>query len=336
MKDKIKKLVFQMKQVLRKVEWLKLYQFYFFHIQNGKKIYNKLVCQYGPEYRIYVNHYPGTGDVYITSALLNAWVKKKHVEKYVVTVIGKSAYNVVKMFQINDVVILSSRETEDLLHYLQTIGETNPNIEVLHFTPDGFNQTLMMRFLMGENGNNFLNMYLSATFPGLTVTDMCLPVYDSSDQEIDNIFFEKGLIPGKTVVLVPYANTIDLLSDGFWNFLADTLLKKGYTVCTNCNYPKQKKILGTTPIFLPYNQMLKFINKAGAIIQLRSGLTDLLYTCTCKNYVLYPTENSYRFGSETIYEYFSLEKMGLTDKAIELKFSRKNEYDIYERIVSDF
>lgn len=35
-------------------------------IANGKKVYVRLMKRYGANTRIYIEHYPGTGDVYIT------------------------------------------------------------------------------------------------------------------------------------------------------------------------------------------------------------------------------------------------------------------------------
>lgn len=322
------------KYIKKKLPYIKLLQQYYRHILPGQKIFQRLVDQYGPDCRIYINHYPGTGDVFLTSSLLPAWAEKNGVKDYVVTVIGKSAYKVVQMFPIAKAEILTKRETEDLLHYLQTVGETNPNIEVLHFTPFAFQNTIMDR-LLGVNGNHFMQMYLNVTFPGLTQADMLIPEEQIAEEEIDRIFEEHGLIPGRTVLLVPYANTIDPLSAQFWNYLADGLIRLGYTVCTNCDYPKEEKVRGTTPLFLRYNQLNQFVKKAGVIIQLRSGLTDLLYNCECNNFVLYPIENYYHFGFDTLYEYFSLKKMGLSSSAIELEFSRKDEKDICVRITDD-
>lgn len=321
--------------MLKKFSPLKLTQHYFFHILHGRKIYLRLIEKYGHDAHIYINHYPGTGDIYITSSLLPAWAEKNGISRYVVTVIGKSGFKVAKMFPIENVEILTKRETEDLLHYLQTIGETESNIEVLHFTPFGFYQKII-EGLLGVNGSNFMDMYLNITFPGLKLDDMVPAAEQCSDQEIATVFEEKGLAPGHTIVLVPYANTIDPLSDQFWNYLADGFQKKGYTVCTNCNYPVEAKVPGTIPVFLAYNQLKKFVETAGTIVQLRSGLTDLLYNCNCKNYVLYPVENFFRFGTASLYEYFSLEKMGLSNQSIEIEFSRRNENKICQKILSDF
>lgn len=322
------------KKAFRKIKPLKLTQCYYMHILPGRNVYWRLVRKYGEDCRIYINHYPGTGDVYITSALLPAWAKKEGVDKYVVTVIGKSAYNVVKMFPIENVELLTMRETEDLLHYLQTIGETGPNMEVLHFTPFAF-QSRIIEPLLGVNGSNFMDMYLNVTFPGLTMQDMLEYANQISDEEMKELFKEKGLIPGRTVVLAPYANTIDPLSNRFWNHLAAGLMEKGYTVCTNCDYPREKKIMGTIPVFLKYSQMNKFVETAGTIIQLRSGLTDLLRACKCRNYILYPIENFYKFGSASLYEYFFMEKMHFSDNVTEIEFSRRNENKVCEKLLSE-
>ncbi len=327
-------IVMPIKNRLRRNLHLKLTQHYHSHVLAGRKIYLHLAEKYGDDCRIYINHYPGTGDVYITSALLPAWAEKEGVAKYLVTVIGKSAYKVAKMFPLENVEILSKRETEDLLHYLQMIGETAPNIEVLHFTPFAFYQRIIEP-LLGVNGSNFMDMYLNITFPGLTMRDM-MPYDDqTTEEDIAEIFQKKSLVPGKTVILSPYANTIDLLSNQFWDYLAHSLKSKGYTVCTNCDFPKERKIQGTIPVFLKYSQMKKFVETAGTIIQLRSGLTDLLCDCNCRNYILYPVENFFRFGSASLYEYFSLRKMGLNANVKEFEFSRRNEDKILERLLSE-
>ena len=322
------------KEKISHIRWLKLRQFFYAHILAGRQIYIDLIEKYGDDCKIYINHYPGTGDVYLTASLLPAWAEKQGVKKYIFTVIGRSAFQVASMFQLEKVVELTKRQTEDLIHYLQTIGETNPNIEVLHFTPFAFNQRIIEP-LLGVNGTNFLDMYLKVTFPGLTIEDM-LPYDDqTTDEEIQIIFKENQIVPGKTVLLVPYANTIDLLSNQFWDYLANELIKMGYSVCTNCNYPKERKIQNTIPLFLKYSQMKKFVETAGTIIQLRSGLTDFLYDCNCKNFILYPVENHYKFGSASLYEYFSLERMGLSANVTEIEFSRQNEKKIIMKIIEE-
>lgn len=322
------------KKALKQVRSVKLFQHYHTHLLHGRKVYLRLAEKYGEDTRIYINHYPGTGDVFITSSLVPAWAEKEQVSRYVVTVIGKSAYKVAKMFPIENVEILSQRDTEDLIHYLQTIGETEPNIEVLHFSPFAFHQRIM-ESLLGVNGSSFLDMYMDITFRGLSRDNMLPSETQTTPDEIDEIFKTNGLTPGKTVLLVPYANTINLLRWQFWDTLAYELTKKGYTVCTNCDYPKEREVRGTIPLFLRYNQLKQFVETAGTIIQLRSGLTDLLYNCKCKNYVLYPIENYYKFGLVSLYDYFALGRMKLSRDAVEIEFRRNDESIVRERILRE-
>ena len=76
---------------------------YFRFARRGLDVYLALREKYGESARFYVNHYPGTGDIYLTSMFMPAWAKRRPGERAVVTVIGKGGEKVARLFPLEDV-----------------------------------------------------------------------------------------------------------------------------------------------------------------------------------------------------------------------------------------
>jgi hypothetical protein len=60
------------------------------------------------------------------------------------------------------------------------------------------------------------------------------------------------------------------------------------------------------------------MDAAGYFIGVRSGLCDVISTSSCKKVILYEKDGLFYKASQ--YEYFSLEKMGLCNDAIEIEY----------------
>lgn len=307
---------------------------YFRFARRGLGVYQGLRKKYGENARFYVNHYPGTGDIYLTSMFMPAWAKRRPGERAVVTVIGKGGEKVARLFPLEDVEVLSQRDTKALIRFYELCGDrTELPVEILHYHAQAMNSGILDRFA-GYKGLDFLSMYLGVVFPGLTPADAAVPAFAKDDPKIDELFERHHLQRGKTVLLVPYANTIDEMSKPFWNYLVSALKEKGYSVCTNVS-GDEKPLPGTEGVFVPYKGLKQFLETAGATIQLRCGLTDMIAGFDCKKIILYPVDNYFQFGMSSIYDYFSLKKMGLSEDAVEIEFSRwKGERQVYEKILS--
>ena len=315
--------------------------FFLFHVWNhpirGYRVFCRLKNKYGDNCRIYINHYPGTGDVFITSMLLPAWLAHRNDGSVpVVTVVNKSGLRIAKLFPLENVEILTQRETNALIRFYIFCGKSAElPIEIMHYHATAMITGILDR-LNSYNSMDFMRFYLDIVFPGLNLGDITKAAFHYDTKDMDRFLEENGLRRGRTVILAPVANTIDKLSGAFWRYLAYRLQRKGYTVCTNIGSDAEKAVEGTKGIFVPFVDLPCFVEACGALIQLRSGLTDVISGTVCRKIILYPIENHYQFGRGSLKDFFSLKAMGLTDNAEEYEFSRSSERSVCERIVNSF
>lgn len=310
---------------------------YCFHQASiGVEVLQHLLTKYGDDAYFLINHYPGTGDIYLTSMFVKAWIKKKNIRNPVITVIGKSALKVATLFGLEKIELLTQEDSDALIELYQLVGkDMKLPLEIMHYHPIAMHTGVLDR-IPGANDINFMEMYLDSVFKGLTLQNAERPVFNTSSEEVDRIFAKYNLLEGKTVLLCPYANTIYKLSDGMWAYLAYKLKEKGYQIVTNIANTKEKPVIGTKGVFVKYADMKYFLEKCGATIQLRSGLSDMISSFSCRKIILYPIENPYQFGWATLYEFFSLNRMGLCDDAEEYEFTRIKEAEISRKILLSF
>ena len=329
---KIKNLAGRLAAFLKTKGIFLLFWIYFKRIADGYKVYKSILEKYGNDIRIFVEHYPGTGDIYLTCALLESYLKKMgNSEKYVVTIIGKGSVKIANLLGITDTVLLTQQESDDLLTLYRFVGpELMPNVTVLHYSPIMFHSSILDQ-MAGYNGLDFMTMYLQTVFPGVTWQDSKHFKPCNDQERILEYLDEKALIPGKTVVLFPFANTIEHVAFDRWERLARHLREDGFTVCTNVE-KGGPVVPGTLPIFVPYADLRAFVETCGYAIGLRSGVFDIIADADCDKIVLYPTPNFYKFGVGTIFDYFSLVKMGIAKRTYEFEFERVNEVYVFRKV----
>lgn len=332
----LNKIYLQIKKKLSRISPLNILWKYFRRIRRGERVYKRLLQKYGDQIEIYVEHYPGTGDVYITCALLEAWRQKNGINtKYVVTVIGKGAVKIAELLGIENVEVLSQQDTDCLVAFLRFMGsEAVKNLIILHYSP-AIMYTSVLDMLAGYGGLDFMTMYLSVVFKGVTWDDAADFSYISPDDEdVTEYFDEKGLLQGKTVVLFPFANTIQDMPVEHWEKLARRLRENGYSVCTNVE-PGRPPIPGTCDVFVPYKYIKPFVERAGYAVGLRSGIFDIIADTNCKKFILYPTPNYFKFGVGTIHKFFSLYEMGIGKWRWEYEFERISDKSAFAVLYQD-
>lgn len=189
----------------------------------------------------------------------------------------------------------------------------------------------IMRRMAGWRGIDFMTMLKI----GLEVNCGVLyqegaweqPTFPNNEAEVDEIFQSNGLIPGKTILLAPYAGKNDLwgIPLSFYEKLVQKLVARGYTVCTNSSGSKREPpVQGTIPLLVSHRIMRPFCETAGVFIGLRSGLCDIISGARdCKKIVFYsPTM---KIGGVCSFEdFFSLKNMGLCEDAMEMEATKEN------------
>ena len=115
------------------------------------------------------------------------------------------------------------------------------------------------------------------------------------DNDIDN----------KSVLIVPFANTCESLSNDFWNTLSVTLCNEGYKVFTNIGNPKTEKPLdGSSSINLPLEEMLDIANKFKYVISIRCGFAEMI-SFNNPNMILIDLLSKYPLGWVDVNDYSS-------------------------------
>lgn len=131
-----------------------------------------------------------------------------------------------------------------------------------------------------------------------------------SSSEFNALIKKYNVEKGKSVLLIPYAQSAKELPISLWERIALELSNMGYKVYTNVKNSSECEIKGTIPIQIPLKLIPTFIPYAGSSISIRCGLTDLIAVTNSDVEVLYKIDNevdemlsgiwSYKLGKENI------------------------------------
>lgn len=295
----------------------------------GKKVYAKLKKEYN-DAPIFLCPYTGTGDIYLLGTFWDEYVKRNNIEKYVFCVISKACMKVTKLFDIDNVVVLKKQEECSYLIDYYNLCPQEGNIKILNdaWAPVNDNLTEWFR---GYKGQYFTELFRKFVF---NLPDDSIPHHPALKDERDTIakiFKEHDLIPGKTVVLSPYSNTLADLPNAFWEEIANSLNKKGYSIVTNSSGKNEPPIDGTKGVFFSLDIAPQFVEYAGYFIGIRSGFCDIVSGTRAKKIILYDKGN--RFYMSSAFEYFSLVTMKLSDDACEYEFDHNNYSEVLGNII---
>lgn len=306
-------------------------RFYTFRlVLQGKRIYQRIMKGYSKEAVFMLCPYSGTGDIFLLGTFLKQYIEKNNISNYVMVVISTPCRKVAQMFGIENVVQISPGEVEPLLELRTFSGGIFP-IKIMN---DSFVYTNTVQWLRGYKGLNFTDMLRYGVFEFEDDVKPVLPQNTGNRSRVLELFKEKGLIPGKTIVFSPYANTLTGVDPQFWETLAMKYSEKGYTICTNSCGDKEPVIKGTKGVFFSLEDAALFMDTAGYFIGLRSGLCDIISASSCKKVVIYNKYN--RFFNSRAYEYFSLKSMGLTQEVLEIEYEIEKQEEQIEQIESYF
>lgn len=143
-------------------------------------------------------------------------------------------------------------------------------------------------------------------------------------ENLNDLFAEKSLQPGKTVVLSPYAYSILQQPPAvFWQELADYLREKGYSVCVNINPEREVNPVSDAPdMTFTLKESVPVLEYAGTLIAMRSGFCDVTSSADCRKILFYPMRKGgidYE-NHRPDKDFGGLVNMGLTTQATELEF----------------
>lgn len=268
-------------------------------IPEGKMVYEEIRTRY-PEETIFVRPWQGTGDIYLLGAYMKEMLENNRADKYVLTVTSVSIKKTIELFGVNTI-ICESEEAFKMLQFGRLMGFEELGMVSLN---DNLDQRDLVR-IRGYKGLDSHTLFQKLVFRCRERATEFHFYQESSDE----IFERYGLPKGRTVLLSPYAVTIDEISMERWERMVDKLMQKGLTVCTNVGSDKEAPIKGTQGIFISYKQIVDFTEKAGGFIGLRNGLCDIVSSSHAQMAVIYPKHKPHK--DSFYYRCYSLKKLGL-------------------------
>lgn len=306
-------------------------------ILKGYHAYTQIMVKYGPDAQIYKTC-GGTGDVYIAGQYFFEYLKVHHVKrKPVFTVIHESGYAVAELFGIENIETISYNARRSIVHMGIFVGFENIHFTVIHHHPSSL-YTSIAANLETVHGMNSLDILKNTIYDG--VSPSRTPTFKNDRRFIQSIFEKNDLCQGRTVVLIPYSVSMQPIPTIFWEQLAVSLKRHGYTVCTNSKGKREPPIKGTRAIKIPIPHMVSFLNAAGFIVGVRSGILDVTELAAIKRVVFYSDIRGMPRGqaghNKKFYSHFPLKSWYEKIDAIELEYKDTDRKKYAEKILTYF
>lgn len=281
--------------------------------------------------------YSGSGDTYLTCGYLysNDLIDKKDI------FIGSGlSIKIAKLFPFGQYVNINTKSALTVRFMERFLGKRLKILPLL-YESEYLEYSGVMRIMEGYGGLDFMTMLKIGLEHNIGLPFSDIPweqpefIYD--DAEINKIFQSNNLIPGKTVLLAPYAGNHEMwgIPIDFYKRLTVILQTKGYIVCTNSgNIYNEPPIPGTQPLCISYSLIRAFCDRAGIFIGLRSGLCDIISgTHRCKKIIFYPNYiSNNRIASH--WDYFSLKRMELCKNVLEFSFSKESIDSLFDQVLN--
>lgn len=292
----------------------------------GYRFYRKLTANDPADFQLFLCPYPGTGDVYMACMYLDAYLERAGIRDYAVVVTAESCRRTAALFGVADIRKVSQEELDGMLRAWEFFGTGKMRVKPLLYW--GWRTK---RYLYADvyPQITFNEMFLYDVFDLTPETEKKRLSVDGKSPYARELFEKLQLIPHRTVIMAPYAGSfVSEMGMEVWGELAETFLKKGWSVATNCSGDKEKPVTGTVPIWFPYKEAVQVLEYAGVFIALRSGLCDIVSQAQCRKVILY--ESGFNAAR---YEYFSLNKMGLASDAVELIYEKEKENELKRELI---
>ncbi|MCR5238161.1 MAG: hypothetical protein K6E34_13270, partial [Lachnospiraceae bacterium] len=184
---------------------------------------------------------------------------------------------------------------------------------------------------------NFIDTYRHYVFGLDKDSKPCIPSFDTDREELKSLFSEIGLPKGKTVILAPYAYSIEQHPKRiFWLSLSEGLMDKGYSIAMNIDPEREENFIPDAKVIsFELKDSVPVLEYAGAFIGMRSGFCDVVSSAKCKKIVLYPETDmsviDYDRHRNDI-EFSSFAAMGLADDVIEFEFEDTEDVEYWIKL----
>ncbi len=287
-------------------------------LHQGKKVYDRIKR----EESLFVFPFPSIGDAFLIGLYFSQY-KLMNQQKVKVVVGSKGAYEIMQMFNIKEVEIVSEKELYSLFKFVSFCEKNMKKVFICSWM---FVFESMARY----KKLSFSEFCAKYVFGLENKEEVNFPsIWDVEFQEFK--LENKGLSKGKTIIVAPYANSVEELPIQFWEELVKRLIKMGYYVFTNVS-GNQKAIKGSKSIKIPLSQLGNYLEFAGYFISLRSGLCDIVGHSICKQIVIFRDRKIEPQSSQIAY--YNLHPGKISENAIQLLYHDTSFYINIDRIMS--
>lgn len=279
-------------------------------LQRGADVYQ----QFAGENMLLICPYKGIGDIYFIGSYFNAYVEKEKWEKVTLLVVGGVCRRVAGMFGIDTVYSLSQEDMDALVRYVCFVGEKSAGARILNHNCSHSN--LFTPFEVSGR-ISWGKLFLQGILGFENTPEAALP-------HREKYYGDRPILPDRTVILSPYANTVNNVEMDMWNTLSARLKEGGFLVYTNSAGDSEPAVEGTQTIQFSLEEAVDVIETSGTFIGVRSGFCDVISSADADKIILYPDPSS---------EFFNIKDMGLSSDVTELKLWENSQEQIIEIIL---
>ena len=283
-------------------------------------IYYLSICRRQHSKKVFICPYDGTGDVYIACGYLSTFVKKYCIDKFTIVTASTNCKNVIKLFFDEATsYVVPIKKRNQIIHAWSYWGNDIMDVKPLSFWGWRVRRT---PWVFDNHEITFADMFRVDVFNLPESVPIVPPKFSVDKSFVEDLFSTMGLRKGRTIILAPYANSIEPNMEIWeWEEVTRRLSELGYDVCTNCA-GEEKSINGTKRLSFPYIEAANVLEYAGGLIAIRSGLCDVISSVKCKSVIIY--ENGIRGLN---YDYFGLKKMGMMELEIPVIYESPDDID---------
>lgn len=259
----------------------------------GKRIYE---CLHDKGWLIILND--AIGEFIFTSAYIPAFIDEYSIKKYTLVTL-KRLSELSKLYPFySDIIVLDKIDIDSLCIYLS--GKDPWKYHVINSLWKDSRTYKIKNKVEKDSESKWVLPEICARYMGVSdAKKICHPIPVEISNALANSY---GIVPNKTIILNPVANTCKMLDPEFWLDLANELYQYGFYIVFNA---EDKYNSGNFPKILPSLELIPGLVKyAGGVISIQCGLSDLLIESDCNVHVIFcPQEDDnghYRFSNEGI------------------------------------
>ena len=299
-------------------------------VMKGYELYSSFVQKYGDCSTLFLAG-PGGGDTFICASMYKSYISKEGIS-FGTPVFGAyaSASGIANLFNIEYSEKYTMEEFRQFYNLFMFDLQKGIHIKSLHYHIF-YRHTAILAYLEGVRGFNFFSEEMA--YLGFDCNEcVSMPAFVFDEKNVLRMFAEKNLVPGKTVLLSPYSKSVKIYRMQFWEVIASKLMSLGLCVCTNSAGEEEPPIKGTTPIFIPYDYSVPFLESAGACIGVRTGFFDVINSAQCLKITLYRLGIKRGLGCSE-YDSFSMIEMYHQENQHDYIYTPESEGELIDEII---